>query len=473
MRPGLLIALASYFAIVLVIGLTARRRMKGFEDFFLASRRLPGTLVALSLTASWFGAASILVSTDDAFRTGLGALWLVGLPAVASILILFALAGPLRRLPALSLPELAGMRYGRVVRSIASGLLIWYMILLAASQMVAMGRFLGVFMKRPYLECLALGTAVVLIYSLAGGLRSVVATDIIQCALLAVGLSGLVVFLAGKAGGSSAVLGAITGGPGLLAGFPQSGLIFLSFTLAWTISPIAHQRIQAARSGTAARGGLAASAAALAVLYVLVVLIGGLARPLFGGRVPEGSLFPAMIADKLGPWLGSLLFAAVLAAVMSTLDTALNAGGLAIARDVFGRKAAERPERGALASRAALILAAAAAFAVATRFQSILKTIGLASEILAEGFFVPGLAMILSVRRRPWAGLLSLGLGGGFAVLSFLSTSGVLPLPIPAWPFSLPYGLGLSLAGFAFGSALDQRARAIGGQTHGLCSPKR
>jgi SSS family solute:Na+ symporter len=166
-----------------------------------------------------------------------------------------------------------------------------------------------------------------------------------------------------------------------------------------------------------------------------------------------------LIADKLGPWLGSLLFAAVLAAVMSTLDTALNAGGLAIARDVFGRKAAERPERSALASRAALILATAAAFAVATRFQSILKTIGLASEILAEGFFVPGMAMILSARRRPLAGLLSLGLGGGFAVLSFLSASGVWPLPIPAWPFSLPYGVGLSLAGYFIGGLLDRAFR--------------
>ncbi len=457
MRAGSWILLAVYLAAVLSAGLAARRRMRGFEDFFLASRRLTGPLMALSLTASWFGAGSILVTADDAFLQGAGALWLIGFPAVASILVLLALAGPLRRLPAPTLPELAGLRYGPVVRTITAALLVWYMVLLAASQMAALGTFLSASVRRPYLECMAAGTAVVLIYSAAGGLRSVIASDVVQCAFLAAGLGGLAVFLSRmSAGGAMAAPPNVAGGSGLGAGFPEYGLIFLSMTLAWTISPIAHQRIQAARSGRAARFGLAASAAALAVLYGLVVMIGVLARPVFGGNLPKGSLVPALIADKLGPFLGSLLFAAVLAAILSTLDTALSAGGLALVRDVFGRGREGRPDRGPGASRLALVLAAAAAFAVAARFQSILQTLGLASEIMAEGFFVPGLAMILSAKRRPLAGLLSLSLGGGFAVLSFLSSAGILPLPLPSWPFSLPFGLGLSALGFVVGLWWDK-----------------
>lgn len=457
MRAGSWILLAVYLAAVLAAGLAARRRMKGWEDFFLASRRLSGPLVALSLTASWFGAGSILVTADDAFRRGAGALWLIGFPALASILLLLALAGPLRRVSAQTLPELAGLRYGPAVRALAAGLLVWYMVLLAASQMAALGTFLSAAVHQPYLLCIAVGTAIVLVYSLAGGLRSVIASDVVQCAFLAAGLGGLAFFLARTPAGESAA-GPIDalGGAGLTAGFPEYGLIFLSMTLAWTISPIAHQRIQAARSGRAARSGLAAAAVSLAVLYGLVVAVGVLARPVFGGRLPEGSLVPGLIAGRTGPVLGSLVFAAVLAAILSTLDTALNAGGLALVRDVFGRGRGGRPERGPGASRAALVLAAATAFAVAARFPSILQTLGLASEIMAEGFFVPGLAMILSTRRRPLAGLLSLGLGGGFAVLSFLSAAGILPFALPTWPHSLPYGLGLSALGFAVGTWRDR-----------------
>ena len=70
MRTEFLVFFLAYAGLVLVVGLAARRRMKGLEDFFLASRSLPGILVALSLTAGWFGAASILVSTDEAMRSG-------------------------------------------------------------------------------------------------------------------------------------------------------------------------------------------------------------------------------------------------------------------------------------------------------------------------------------------------------------------------------------------------------------------
>ena len=99
------------------------------------------------------------------------------------------------------------------------------------------------------------------------------------------------------------------------------------------------------------------------------------------------------------------------------------------------------------------------ALAVASRFQSILKTIGLASEIMAEGFFIPGMAMILSTRRRPLAGWLGFGLGGGFAVASFLSASGLVALPLPVWPRSVPYGLALGAAGFAVGALIERKKR--------------
>ncbi len=117
MKSEFLIFFLAYVGLVLLVGFAARRRMKGLEDFFLASRSLSGILVALSLTAGWFGAASILVSTDEAMRSGVNAAWLVGLPAVATVLILLALVKPLRRLTILTLPDLAAIRPRRAGRS--------------------------------------------------------------------------------------------------------------------------------------------------------------------------------------------------------------------------------------------------------------------------------------------------------------------------------------------------------------------
>jgi len=460
MKAQFFLFLFAYFALILFAGMGFSRRMKSLEDFFLASRKLSAGLIYLSLTAAWFGATSILVSTDEALRSGVSSFWLVGLPAVATVLILAVfLVRPLYRLSIMTLPDLVELRYGRAVRHLSSVLIIWYMAVLAASQMVALGNFLRPFLGFSYFWSLALGTAVVLLYSVFGGLRSVVMTDCVQFFLLAAGVVGLCVFLAGRS--SWHEISSIAGGLGkhgyfdFFLNLKENILIALSFTLAWTISPIALQRIQAARDVREANKGLSATAATLFLLYGLVVLIGIFCLPLFSGQMLSRPLVSEIIASKVGVLFGGILFVAVVSAILSTMDTAINTGALALTRDFYQQFFASPDKRPVLVSRLATVLVGGAAFLVATRFQSILKTIGLSSEILAEGFFVPGLAMIFLRRRLPLAGLLSLCLGGGFAVLSFLGATNILSLGLPAWPFSVPYGLLLSLLGFVVGLIID------------------
>jgi len=532
MRAEFLAYFAGYIALVVAAGLAFSRKTKSLEDFFLASRDLPGGLIFLALTSSWFGATSLLVSTDRAMANGVSAFWIMGLPAVGTVLVLaLVIARPLRRFEIMSLPDLVELRYGRLVRHMAAALIILYMIMLAASQLVAIGQFLKTFLGLPYLWSLAAGAAVVLAYSAFGGLRSVVFTDIVKFPLLVIGVGGLAVFVAGrvaKMGGLGAVLsaahagagaggrvaldlaaagagvgggvggrvaldlaaasagvGGLTGaGAGAAAGavigagaggaagtagvwgaagyldffhnIGENALIALSFVLAWTISPIALQRIQAARSLGAAKRGLFGAAASLFVLYGLVVFIGIASARLFAGAPLSGPVVSEIIATKAGPAFGGILFVAVLGAILSTMDTAVNTGALSLTRDVFQQAVPLARARPVLAGRVATVIVAVLAFAVAARLQNILKTIGLASEIMAEGLFVPGMAMIFNKRRVPLAGLLSLGLGGGFAALSFLGAAGILPLGLPAWPFSVPWGVGLSAVGYAVGYAINR-----------------
>ena len=81
--------------------------------------------------------------------------------------------------------------------------------------------------------------------------------------------------------------------------------------------------------------------------------------------------------------------------------------------------------------------------------------IGLASEIMTEGLFIPGMAMLFMKKKRPTAGMLSLVLGGGYSFLGFLSEINVLSIGWPAWPYSIPYGLGICFMGFAAGWIFD------------------
>jgi SSS family solute:Na+ symporter len=238
--------------------------------------------------------------------------------------------------------------------------------------------------------------------------------------------------------------------------FKENLLIVLSFTLAWTISPIAWQRIQAARSDRSARQGLFAASGTFFILYWIVVFIGILSLPLFFSQGFDGPLLSEIISSKTGALLGGILFVAVVAAVMSTMDTAINTGALSLTRDVFQQMFPRRKgKENVLVGRLSTFFVGGVAFLVAIKFQSILKTLGLASEIMAEGLFIPGIAMVFLRKRLPLAGFLSLLLGGGYSVVGFLCELNLLPLSWPSWPYSVPYGLGLSLAGFLIGFGLE------------------
>jgi len=460
-----LIFLTGYFALILAASFVFSRKMRSLEDFFLASRSLPAFLVFLSLAASWLGATSTLVSLDEAYAKGVSSFWVMGVPSVLTVLVfVFFLARPIRKLPIVTLPDLFEMRYGRAVRHMTSLLIVWYMILLAASQMVAVGNFLKSLLGTSYFAGLLLGTSVVLVYSVAGGFFSVVVTDGFQFFLLAVGITGLLFFLLGDSSlNQVSVSAAQLGKAGYFDFFydlEKNIWIAVSFTLAWIISPIVWQRIHASRSEQDARGGLASAGIAFVLFFGGIVLIGMLCLPLMSVSPQEGPLLSSLVATKAGIVLGGLLFVGIIAAVMSTMDTAINTGAMSLTRDVFLQIfSPDRLKNVVQVSRWATVLVGLFAFLIATRMQGILKTLGLASEIMTEGLFVPGLAMIFLKRRFPTAGFLSLCLGGGYSVIGFLNQVGFLDWGWPEWPFSVPYGLALSFSGFLMGVLIDVRIR--------------
>jgi len=467
MPAGYLLLFLGYLALLVAVSLVFSRRIKGLEDFFLASRNISAALLYFTVCAAWIGASSVLVTTDQAFRTGLSAFWLIGLPAVLTTLVFsLGLAGPIFRLPALTLADLAEVRYGRLVRHLVSVLIVWYMILLASSQMVAVGNFLRIFLGRSYQFSLAAGAAVVLLYTTLGGFFIVAVTDRFQFFFLMAGLLGLFFWLLGTA--QPASLPALAAELGhkeyfrFFNGWQENALIVLSFVLAWLISPIIWQRIQAARSVRAARRGLLAASATFLVVYGIIVGIGMLFLPIYGRTRLAHPLLAEAVTGRLPLFLAALVFVAVVAAILSTMDTAINTGAFTLSRDLVQRFFPASAGRGQLlVSRLATLLVGGLAFLVATRFESILKTLGLASEIMAEGLFVPGMAMLFIKKKMPWAGLFSLVLGGGFSLASFASASGLVSLGLPAWPYSVPWGVGLSLAGYLAGVLLHSSVRSV------------
>lgn len=462
MNTELFIYLVLYFMVLLLVGFIFSKKIKSLEDFFLASRNLPAFLILLTLAGSWLGATSTLVSVDEAFDKGISSFWVIGIPSIVTVVV-FALflTRPIRRLPFVTLPDLMELRYSRAVRHLAAVLIVWYMILLAASQMVAMGNFLKSFLGTSYLYALLLGTVVVLCYSIFGGLFSVVITDGFQFFLLVIGILGLFLSIAGLSSWDN-VRVAVQAAEGsehfnFFLGFERNIWIVLSFTLAWIISPIVWQRIQAARSERDARLGLMGAGGVFFVFFSCIVWIGILSLPLTMPGARTDPILSVLIHSHTGRLLGGILFIAIIAAIMSTMDTAINTGALSLTRDIYQQFVPSSRQKNVVdMSRLATLTVGVLAFLIATRLQSILKTLGLASEVMAEGMFVPGVAMIFLRKKYPVAGMLSLVLGSGYAIIGFLNGIGLVRLDWPEWPYSVPYGVALSLFGFSIGFLIDR-----------------
>ncbi|MCX6580100.1 MAG: sodium:solute symporter family protein [Candidatus Aminicenantes bacterium] len=435
-----------YFALLVVIGIVVSRKNPDFDAYFYGERKMGSFLIFFTVTASWFGAASVIATANAAYKTGVNALWLLCIPTLTTIIIFVIINKKVRETRFVSLPVLLEKYYGKVVSGFASFLIFFYMVVLAASQLVAWGTFAGNFLGTGYGITVIIGAAIVIFYSYLGGYLSIVFTDALQFLIITVSLVYLAVFFKNS---PSAFKPADFN---FFADSEHNLLMTVSFTLAWVISPIIWQKIASARSAKASRWGLLMSVAALAFFYYLVIRAGVYSRN-FPATENSADVLGVVIKNWLPVGGGVLVFLGIAAAIMSTAATAMNVGALTLVKDVIYIK---HKNRTVLYARIATFICGALAALVALRFDSIIKTLGLASEIMAEGLFIPGMYMLFFKKKRPLAALLSLLLGGGFSIVVFINAYG-LSLPLPQWPDSLPYGLGLSLLGFGIGYIFDRK----------------
>jgi SSS family solute:Na+ symporter len=434
------VILSSYFILLVLIAFLVRKRNTDFDHFFFAGRKLGSLLIFFTVTASWFGAATTIVTFDDAIDNGFRSIWLLGIPTITTIIIFMLINNKIRNTGFTSLPDFLKTYYGRPVSFLASLLIFFYMVLLAASQFVAWGKFVGPIIRGNYHLTVILGALIVVLYSYIGGYLSVVLTDSLQLVLLLIGI----IFL--SLNFIKFPVPFFSNDFAIFSNLQFHLLIAISFTLAWVISPIIWQRIASAKSGKASRRGLFFSIIAFAGLYAAIILAA------ISVRQSAGMNLGKLIGNILPRATGIMIFMGIVAAIMSTADTAINLAALTLVKDILPLNKSRKTIR---YSQITTWVSGFLAAIIALKFNSILKTLGLASEIMAEGLFVPGMAALFFRLKKPLAGLISLLSGGIFSTLVFLKAYGI-ALPLPDWPYSLPYGILLSLGGFLLGIIIEK-----------------
>jgi len=471
MAAKLLVVLA-YLTGVLVLGALARRKRGGAQEFFLAGRSLRTLVLLGTMAATNFSAFTIVGFSGAGYRMGFAfypvMAYGTGLMALTFILIGIPAFRIGRELGLITPAELVEARFGSpglgaTFAAVQSVFTLPYLAL----QPLAAGYVLQSLLGVPLVLGAGAVTAVVVCYVLAGGMRSVAWTDVVQgFVMLAALVAGLAVVVSalGGWGAATARLAAASPEhlrrPGAGGGIPVG--IWASYMALWFMAdpmlPQLFQRFYAAKEERSIVRTAALYPVVTTVVFFLPVAIGAFGRLLIPGLEGQkaDTVFPLLMERVGGVWLAGLAAAGVLAAIMSTMDSQLLTLASIVERDILRCKdGARQPAAGVLSpgattrrSRLAVALLAVVGCALALRPPGTMLAI--ATEVFA-GFAVlfPTVVAALYWKRATARGALLSIVVGEAAVGAYhfhlLPAWGLLP----AVPATAAAALTLLLVGLA------------------------
>ncbi len=428
--------LVLYTLAVAYIGIR-NSKSRDSEDYFLASRSLPAWLLSITFIASWWGGGSAIDLVDHAHEQGLGSFWIYGVPVLIATALMFVFAGGIRRVATISQPELFERRYDSRTALILTIFIVIFMTIGAAIQVIVIGNLFHSFLGISYEMGALLGTGLVLCYSMFGGFRGVVLTDLFQFVFCLFSTIFLFWLTLDNAGGFAPLVehAAKTGREGYTSFFHGVGdniAFVVTFGTSWMIQANIWQRISAAKSPSSARKMMGISFVAFIPLYMMVTLTGMLSLMIFD-EVPSGGVVAALLKGLDRPLIGALIFVGLCSAIMSTMDSMFNTGALSLTQDIYKKYVA--PNRSARSyvnvGRITTLLIALVALFIGVKIKSVLTISWIGADFLASGAFVPLVLGFVWRRGTTKAALVSMCFGLLFSTYNLLVALG-LDLPT-AW----------------------------------------
>ncbi|MHB1213874.1 MAG: high affinity choline transporter 1 [Thiobacillus sp.] len=180
-----------YLVLSIGIGLFAATKVHSASDYITAGRALPMVVVVAMVFATWFGAETVLGIPATFLDESLGGT--ISDPFGASLaLILFGLffARPLYRMKLLTLGDFFRQRYNRPIEVVISLAIALSYLGWVSAQVVALGLVFNVLSDGliPQAQGIYIGAAVVMLYTLFGGMWSVALTTMVQMTVIVLGL---------------------------------------------------------------------------------------------------------------------------------------------------------------------------------------------------------------------------------------------------------------------------------------------
>ena len=449
-----------YFAIVAVIATWATRRTKNANDFFVAGAGIGLWTLAIAKMAATLSGFAFIGGPGLVYTIGIGAVFIILPGAISNALGAWVLAKKMRLLGEvrglITVPDAIGARYrSRTAQGLSAVGILIAVVGYMATNLLALGLVIDAIFGTGLGAGIWIGTAIILTYSVAGGILAGIYTDVFQGSVMAIA-SAVVFFYALKSGGgmdhlSQTIMQADAKylGPWGTVGPIAAISFFFVFGVGSLGQPHVIHKFYMLKDPRQLKWYPLLMTIALAVTQLLYVSVGVAMK----GLVVGGALAPLAKADQATPTfllhytptlVAGLVFSGVAAAIMATVNSFMSVGAAALTHDLpvaFGHRVKNELRLGRISTVVLAVIAAGVAQASGT----LVAFLGIFGWGLFASTTVPALAIGLN-----WPGATRAGAIASIATGLGITLAGE---TLAYFKFySLP--TGLSVSGFSLITSL-------------------
>ena len=438
----------AYLLGIVGVGYYASTKVNSSADYAVAGRSMKFPVLCGTLIGTTIGAAATMGKAGKAYEAGYAVLYASIAYMVGYALMAF-FASRLRAAKIDSMPDILQRRYGPAMRICGAVVLLLAAVPVVGIQLIACGLIVTQFLPDlglTFTHVVIIAAVVIVVYTLLGGLLAVALTDLLQVAIMLLGIGVLLpLILVLDIGNAQAIKDALIAPvPGWLGGLDLAYTLsfFPVFTAMVLIDPSVWQRIAAAEKAEDLRPAMFLTAGFFGFWSVLVGGLGVVAFNLYPTLPAPDIAIPQMIVDYMPVGLKGICLAAIIALIMSTGDSMLLICGTTVSWDIVRVLRPDTKDQTLLLiSRLVILLVGLVSVLFALTRLPLFEVNFMALGVFVSGLFVP-LMGALFYQHSTTAGAIGATVAGAGTVVLLQVLHLALGMESPVQPILA--GLGLS-----------------------------
>ena len=415
-----IIAIGAYLFLLMIYGLViAHKKVKTADDMVTGGHRIPFIILVGSLLATWCGGGGITGNASIIYNGGpwVGAITFAAPPI--GIILLYFIAGKVRKSNKVTVPEIMGARYGQSASIISAVCVMLAYVGVLATQLKAAADILVLLSSSSGVEisrglALVICTTIIVVITVGGGLVSVAYSDAISALIMIGGFFIAIPILISVANAQGAVLPpektTLTGG---MSGWELLGYFLPSLALMLGDQNMLQRFASAKNSTEAKKSNIGMFIGEILVIVSIIAVVTQAARLYPTLDTPSNVIFQVSV-DYLPMAFGALIMCACMAFIVTTADSYLLSSATNLTNDIYVkyiRKDATDKQK-MLVLRGTIVVFSVIAVALTLYFPTVLSLQMTAYTMYGAAITPAILFALFSKKVTPAAGIAGILVGG-------------------------------------------------------------